>query len=137
MHIYVSVPSQDLDFQHHMACYFSCSMSWGEERLTVLLIMVEVLTITVKISFHSWQQQSRVKRVCKGHPMVPGNVAFMSSCPSYTYLKMKCANKYTFIIYIETIMLDYWMINVMVWENDFKIAIIMYIGTYSQIQCSK
>jgi hypothetical protein len=37
----VSVPSQDLDFQHHMSCLFLVLVREGERCLFVLLILVE------------------------------------------------------------------------------------------------
>ena len=38
--------NQDLDFQRHMSCSFLCSMIWGQRWLFVLLVLVELLTIT-------------------------------------------------------------------------------------------
>ena len=43
----MSVPIQDLDFHWHMSWSFSCSMIWCEWWLFVLLILVELMTITV------------------------------------------------------------------------------------------
>jgi len=48
-HIFVSVPSLDLDFQRCMSCFFLCSMSSAKMSsgwLFVLLILVELMTIT-------------------------------------------------------------------------------------------
>jgi hypothetical protein len=36
----VPVPSQDLDFQCHMSWFFSCSMSWGDKWLLILVEFV-------------------------------------------------------------------------------------------------
>jgi len=38
--------TQELDFQRHMAWSVLCSMNWCERWLFVLLILVELLTIT-------------------------------------------------------------------------------------------
>jgi hypothetical protein len=46
-HIFVPVPSQDLDFQCHISWFFLCSVSQGEMWLFVLLILMELLTVTV------------------------------------------------------------------------------------------
>ena len=64
-HIFIPVPSQDLDFQPGMLCFCCvcsvswgvgwlfcvCSVSWSVGGLFVLLILVILLTITVKIFF--------------------------------------------------------------------------------------
>jgi len=42
--MFVPVPSQDLDFQHHMSLSFLYLISGGE---TFLLTLAEVLTITI------------------------------------------------------------------------------------------
>ena len=52
--IVVHVPSQDLDFQHHMSWSFLCSMSGGKEVIVHFvdnLTCVELLTLTVKTFF--------------------------------------------------------------------------------------
>ena len=44
---YMYAPSQDLDFQRNMLSSFLCSVSRSERWLFVLLVLVELLTITV------------------------------------------------------------------------------------------
>jgi hypothetical protein len=46
----LSVPIQNQDLQH-LVFFFFCSMSWGEWLLFILLILVELLTITVYTFF--------------------------------------------------------------------------------------
>jgi hypothetical protein len=45
----VSVPNQDLDFQRHMS--LSAYVKWVQLRLFVLLVLVELMTITFYITF--------------------------------------------------------------------------------------
>ena len=47
----VCAPSQNLDFQHPMLWSFLCSVSEDERWLFVLLILVDLLSITVEILF--------------------------------------------------------------------------------------
>ena len=50
---YISVPNQDMEFERHMSC-FSWFIISGVMWLLGLLILVALLTIRIKFSFHNY-----------------------------------------------------------------------------------
>ena len=68
LHMYVSVPRQDWNFQHHISWYFFFSMIWGERQWFVLFLLAYFyLQSLLQLSFHNLGEFKELLLQCNIH----------------------------------------------------------------------